>query len=173
MLGILPRLNTLCVLYISKPLFSYERLQQYHSGDPDAWKNEPVKKSPLSVSTSHSSYAIAHDKQRWYNIPPDPSTLEQPAESHPSAATDSDSKPLDFDTFVPSHDASLDLPVPPAPSGVPGPNFATQFLPEPQGPMVSADEAFSRALGAMYWGGYWTAMYHVRSRSPIPSNHDR
>ena len=26
----------------------------------------------------------------------------------------------------------------------------------------SADDAFSRALGAMYWCGYWTAVYHVR-----------
>lgn len=29
---------------------------------------------------------------------------------------------------------------------------------------VSADEAFSRALSAMYWSGYWAATYHV---SPI------
>lgn len=25
----------------------------------------------------------------------------------------------------------------------------------------SVDEAFTRALSAMYWTGYWTAMYHV------------
>ena len=31
--------------------------------------------------------------------------------------------------------------------------------------VVSQDEAFSRALNAMYWGGYWTAMYHVRRYS--------
>lgn len=124
----------------------------------------------VSVKLLSSLYALAHDTQRWYNIPPNPSTLEQHAESRPYAATDS--KPLDFDTFVPSHDASLDLPVPPAPSGVPGPNLASQFLPGLQGPMVSADEAFSRALGAMYWGGYWTAMYHVRLRSTVTSKHD-
>ena len=26
---------------------------------------------------------------------------------------------------------------------------------------VSQDEAFSRAMTAMYWSGYWTAVYHV------------
>jgi hypothetical protein len=35
--------------------------------------------------------------------------------------------------------------------------------------MVSQDEAFDRALSAMYWGGYWTAVYHVCfSLSPHP-----
>ena len=29
---------------------------------------------------------------------------------------------------------------------------------------VGQDEAFSRAMNAMYWTGYWTAVYHV-SRS--------
>ena len=32
-----------------------------------------------------------------------------------------------------------------------------------EGRIVSQDEAFSRAMNAMYWGGYWTAMYHVRA----------
>ncbi|EDR08126.1 uncharacterized protein LACBIDRAFT_327429 [Laccaria bicolor S238N-H82] len=31
-----------------------------------------------------------------------------------------------------------------------------------KGTMISQDEAFSRALSAMYWGGYWTAMYHCQ-----------
>ena len=35
------------------------------------------------------------------------------------------------------------------------------------GTMISQDEAFSRALSAMYWGGYWTAMYHVRDFSSL------
>jgi len=26
--------------------------------------------------------------------------------------------------------------------------------------MVSQDEAFTRAMGAMYWAGYYTAVYH-------------
>lgn len=27
--------------------------------------------------------------------------------------------------------------------------------------MVNRDEAFNNALSAMYWSGYWTAVYHV------------
>ena len=27
--------------------------------------------------------------------------------------------------------------------------------------MASQDEAFEKALNAMYWSGYWTAIYHV------------
>ncbi|KAK0487734.1 hypothetical protein IW261DRAFT_1558783 [Armillaria novae-zelandiae] len=29
-------------------------------------------------------------------------------------------------------------------------------------PLVSRDEAFERATSAMYWAGYWTAVYHRR-----------
>ena len=57
-----------------------------------------------------------------------------------------DSVPLNFNTFVPSHDPAL-------------PNLAaadTQSLVS-----VSQDEAFRNALNAMYWTGYWTAIYHV------------
>lgn len=72
-----------------------------------------------------------------------------------------DSQPQNFDTFVPSHDPSLNLPIPPGPGALPGPDYSAHYLPHPPGPMVSQDEAFTRALGAMYWGGYWTAMYHV------------
>ena len=71
---------------------------------------------------------------------------------------EADSQPINFDTFVPTHDTTLEimdtLAVP----------VAADYIPDtPAGPMVSRDEAFSRALSAMYWGGYWTAMYHVRA----------
>lgn len=72
-----------------------------------------------------------------------------------------DSTPLNFDTFVPSHNPSFDLPLPSHPSSAPGPDYVSHFLPEPPGSIVDEDEAFTRALGAMYWGGYWTAVYHV------------
>lgn len=32
------------------------------------------------------------------------------------------------------------------------------------GPSVSQDEAFERAASAMYWAGYWTAVYHHKRR---------
>jgi hypothetical protein len=72
-----------------------------------------------------------------------------------------DSTPLDFDTFVPSHNPLLDLPLPSHASSTPGPDYVSHSLPPV--PIVDEDEAFTRALGAMYWGGYWTAVYHVNN----------
>lgn len=63
-----------------------------------------------------------------------------------------DSVPLNFDTFVPPHNPAL-------------PNLAptdTQNLTD-----ISQDEAFKNALNAMYWTGYWTAVYHVRVPSSL------
>jgi len=59
-----------------------------------------------------------------------------------------DSVPLNFNTFVPSHDPALpDLGV-----------TDTRNLAD-----ISKEEAFRNALNAMYWTGYWTAVYHCRS----------
>jgi len=60
------------------------------------------------------------------------------------------SHPHDFSTFEPTHDPSLKFPLPS------GPTFDEEM------PMVTQDEAFHHALSAMYWGGYWTAMYHCQ-----------
>ena len=68
---------------------------------------------------------------------------------------ENDSQPINFDTFVPTHDPSLDH----LSSLAPPMDYAQDT---PGVSMVSQDEAFSRALNAMYWGGYWTAIYHVR-----------
>ena len=68
-----------------------------------------------------------------------------------------DSKPIDFDTFIPEHNAAVAKPSQLEAQGYP----AFYSLPEAPQQMVSRDEAFSRALNAMYWGGYWTAVYHV------------
>lgn len=67
----------------------------------------------------------------------------------------SDSQPLNFDTFMPSHDPTLGVPAPPQP-GVQDPRSST----------ATQDEAFNNAMGAMYWAGYWTAVYHVRIIGP-------
>lgn len=72
------------------------------------------------------------------------------------------SRPLDFETFVPNHDPSL---AQPSQAG-----FETYAIPPAPGEPVDRDEAFNRALGAMYWAGYWTAVYHVSLHSP---HHDR
>jgi len=58
-----------------------------------------------------------------------------------------DSTPLNFNTFVPSHDPAL-------------PNLAATDTQNPIG--ISQDEVFQNALNAVYWAGYWTAVYHVR-----------
>ncbi|KAJ3998858.1 hypothetical protein F5050DRAFT_1566266 [Lentinula boryana] len=155
-----------------------EEYKAYHGPDK-GWKNEPVHKSPL-----------------WYNTPPLPSKKQKTSHLLPpsisvgattsveahnlnpdisanagsDAAFESDSKPLDFNTFVPTHDAGLSIPVVPASQtlqeGSAGIDFsshyATTVLSGNPGEMVSQDEAFKRALEATYWSGYWTAMYHVR-----------
>ncbi|KAJ7714585.1 hypothetical protein DFH07DRAFT_934589 [Mycena maculata] len=114
------------------------------NGPDKGWKNEPVHKSPL-----------------WYNVPPTkPPKKKLKTDKHAAAPGAEEgaenSKPLDFDTFVPNHDASLALPTP---FGVPE-NYDYSALPPPSAGVASQDEAFQRALGAMYWGGYWTAVYH-------------
>ena len=113
------------------------------NGKSQSWKNLPVKKSPL-----------------WYNVPPDPEKIKaRHAEaSAPMGGTEADTEPLDFNTFVPVHDPSLGLPVPASQMG----NGQMQAaFPTP----VSRDEAFNRALNAMYWTGYWTAIYHSYSQA--------
>ncbi|KAG6332409.1 hypothetical protein ID866_6680 [Astraeus odoratus] len=130
--------------------------KEYH-GNSEDWKKDPVKKSPL-----------------WYNIPYT-STTSQAAKgknsktSGASPVEDEDNTaPIDFHTFVPTHDPSL-----PA-----SPEFKDQllptasstqvrtsgFLPPASTSMISRDEAFNNALSAMYWSGYWTAVYHCQSQ---------
>jgi len=132
-----------------------EEYKAYHGGE-DAWKKEPVKKSPL-----------------WYNVPMDPSkkSADTPlptlptvvVPTIPAAATEDaegNSQTLNFDTFIPTHNTSLENPEPST-----NPVTANYIPDTPAGPMVSQDEAFSRALSAMYWGGYWTAMYHAQRQA--------
>jgi len=100
----------------------------------------------------------------------------------PKEEADANSVPLDFNTFVPHHDPSLSaqtqmpFPFPPHPPSVPEAarthvdGIAAQHLismpgtPSAASPASGADEAFSNALGAMYWAGYWMAMYHSHRR---------
>ena len=147
-------------------------LQEFHGKDKK-WKTEPVKKSPLSGgSLFDGSYNLP--TRRWYNVPLSPKKSKKKASTSEAQETaeytngygdaGDDSAPLNFDTFVPTHDASLASAAPPHPPSVPGVDQYAQFyLPDPPGPLVSQDEAFTRALSAMYWGGYWTAVYHVSS----------
>jgi len=111
---------------------------------------------------------------RWYNVPPDPSTLKNSTEvvqEYGATQPDSEnSRPLDFETFVPNHDPSLAQPSQAA--------YETHGISPASGERehVGRDEAFNRMLGAMYWAGYWTAVYHVsltshQSAGPIHFAH--
>jgi len=87
----------------------------------------------------------------------------------PAVSENGDSQPINFDTFIPTHNPSLDHHLS---SLAPPMDYAQDT---PGAPMVSQDEAFSRALNAMYWGGYWTAMYHCQrnlSKMNVPSTED-
>lgn len=79
-----------------------------------------------------------------------------------------DSAPHDVSTFVPSHDPSLSGPLHVQPET----GHYDQYLAGPTSGAACAgqDEAFSRALSATYWAGYWTAVYHVRLCVPTPTH---
>ena len=85
---------------------------------------------------------------RWYNVPPDPSKLKKSTEVvQEFDVTQSDpenSRPLNFETFVPNHDPSL------AQSSQPGYMRRTVFRLLP-GSMLAATRPSTCALGAMYW----------------------
>ena len=106
-------------------------------------------------------------QSRWYNVPPSgsgttgtgaglelPSSIHERREGHAMPMLEHDSVPLNFNTFVPSHDPAL-------------PNLAARDTQNLAG--ISQDEAFQNALNAMYWTGYWTAVCHVRVSLSIPS----
>ncbi|CDO74792.1 hypothetical protein BN946_scf185001.g40 [Trametes cinnabarina] len=123
-------------------------------GKGKSWKDEPVKKSPL-----------------WYNVPPvttskpKASTSITNGASIPTAsgaATAADSAPLNFDTFVPTHDPSLAAAAAASTMAAPSTDAVAALGSGAEMANVSQDEAFSRAMQAMYWSGYWTAVYHCR-----------
>ncbi|KIM52368.1 hypothetical protein SCLCIDRAFT_1164107 [Scleroderma citrinum Foug A] len=121
----------------------------YHGKSKD-WKNGSVKKSPL-----------------WYNVPhPQAATRKGPkakpsTNSQTAVVEDEDNTaPIDFDTFVPTHDPSLPGVLEQPPSTFKHHKEPGFFSLPPSTSMVSRDEAFNNALSAMYWTGYWTAVYH-------------
>ncbi|KXN86140.1 hypothetical protein AN958_10442 [Leucoagaricus sp. SymC.cos] len=120
-----------------------EEYEAYHGPDK-GWKNEPVHKSPL-----------------WYNVPPkNPPKKKSTPAVVAQHVDEPDSKPIDFDTFVPVHDASLSAA---ATTAVEEDASQTLYeVPLTYQPDVSQDEAFQRAVQASYWSGYWTAVYYCR-----------
>ncbi|KAH9891275.1 hypothetical protein C8Q73DRAFT_747247 [Cubamyces lactineus] len=122
-------------------------------GPGKKWKEQPVKKSPL-----------------WYNVPP--ATTSKSTTNAPQNGTEpeTDSTPLNFDTFVPTHDPSLAAAG--SSSAVPTMDGTSALGVGAEAAMASQDEAFSRAMTAMYWSGYWTAVYHCRRNEPRQNGAD-
>jgi hypothetical protein len=103
------------------------------------------------------------------SIPAAFASQAQDQDQAPDPTDTKNSRPVNFDTFIPRHDPSLshvngtddEIPdhttaarasvVPSAPTGVAG--------------QVTKDEAFEHAMGAWYWAGYWTGVYHVSFHS--------
>ncbi|CAE6467673.1 unnamed protein product [Rhizoctonia solani] len=134
--------------------------EEYESlnGPEKKWKEEPVNKSAL-----------------WYAPPPKPQKDDDGEEDDEEGeegeveeeengdeaehATVPDSVPIDFNTFVPSHDPTLGV----AQTSVTGlqPSATTNDFTK-----LTKDEIFEKAVSASYWAGYWTAMYHARNVAP-------
>jgi hypothetical protein len=74
------------------------------------------------------------------------------------------SAPIDFETYVPTHDPSLAIAAQATLPVGPEPNFAQCHFSNASNTSIEQDEAFTRALSATYWAGYWTAIYHVCPR---------
>lgn len=107
-------------------------------------------------------------RSRWYNTPPKPNTSttqqdEDPEDDVGEVYLEGDegyyeegvaenSGPVEAELY---HRAQLE--------SMPA-NYDIASGPAASLSTVSQDEAFSRALNAMYWGGYWTAVYHVSPR---------
>jgi hypothetical protein len=101
------------------------------------------------------------------SIPASFAAADHEAQSEAVEPSDPDnSLPVDFDTFVPQHDPSVLNAVKGADgngaSNVTG--ARSGIVPPPPAGMtsqVTPNEAFQQAMGAWYWAGYWTGVYHV------------
>ncbi|CAE6436430.1 unnamed protein product [Rhizoctonia solani] len=135
--------------------------EEYESlnGPEKKWKEEPTNKSAL-----------------WYASPPEPQEDdkdeadddegeyeegEEPEENADEVEQGivPDSVPINYNTFVPSHDPTLGV----TRTSVVGPHpptVASDFT------KLTKDELFEKAVSASYWAGYWTAMYHAHNETP-------
>ncbi|KAE9397834.1 hypothetical protein BT96DRAFT_995396 [Gymnopus androsaceus JB14] len=138
-----------------------------YNGPDKGWKNEPVHKSPLSV---YSVFILFQKKSQLssptvFAGPSLTASVEETTVNGVNAGSEttpeSDSKPIDFNTFVPTYDAALSVG---GASGSDLPAYAAALLLFQYNlhKSVSQEEAFKRALEATYWSGYWTAVYHMK-----------
>ncbi|KAF8577541.1 hypothetical protein K439DRAFT_548528 [Ramaria rubella] len=142
------------------------------NGPDKKWKTEPVNKSAL-----------------WFNIPPEkdepskssagssilmPSIHDtfssQDEEQEVTGPADPDnSRPVNFDTFVPRHDPSLPTSKPDIEGRTDGRSSYWHRIipPAPAGGtnQLTRDQAFEQVVGAWYWAGYWTGVYHTAAQA--------
>ncbi|KAI0762427.1 hypothetical protein C8Q74DRAFT_1290204 [Fomes fomentarius] len=133
--------------------------EAYH-GPGKKWKEEPVEKSPLWYNVPPAITSKGKSKQNADDVVAKGGTSAAHVEE--VALHGGDSTPLNFDTFVPSHDASLAAAAAGPLLTVPAMDGVSSTGTVAEAAAVSQDEAFSRAMTAMYWSGYWTAVYHCR-----------
>ncbi|KAL1699284.1 hypothetical protein EV121DRAFT_284218 [Schizophyllum commune] len=128
-----------------------------HHGKGKSWKTEGARKSVL-----------------WYNIPPEPKPAPavgggglagqaiaqamamQERQMNGVVSLDGqqeDGEQEEYDTYEEGNEGVAQATMPPD-------------LGAYHGKGVGQDEAFSRAMNAMYWTGYWTAVYHASQNGP-------
>ncbi|KIJ40113.1 hypothetical protein M422DRAFT_49284 [Sphaerobolus stellatus SS14] len=151
------------------------------NGPEKKWKSEPSNKSSL-----------------WYNVPPEKKEAmisagpfmpnipaefashfenqdeEAYAEAQEQAEDEEEaenSNPIDFNTFVPTHDPSLNngkSKTAANKAAVAGPSMQWGVVPPAPAALtenISRDDAFQQAMGAWYWAGYWSAVYHMSGKN--------
>ncbi|CUA73655.1 hypothetical protein RSOLAG22IIIB_01189 [Rhizoctonia solani] len=131
--------------------------EEYESlnGPEKKWKEDPINKSAL-----------------WYAPPAKPQEEENDEDDEEEEEGEEvenveetehaivpDSAPIDFNTFVPSHDPTLGVAQTPG-TGLQPPTNTYDFT------KLTKDEIFEKAVSASYWAGYWAAMYHARNAAP-------
>ncbi|KAG9121317.1 hypothetical protein FRC07_002759 [Ceratobasidium sp. 392] len=141
-------------------------VEEYESlnGPGKTWKQEPVHKSalwyappPKPQENDEEEEGNEEEEGEEGEVEGEDNLLEEGEEAEP------DSMPIDFDSFVPSHDPTLGnktTTIAPA-LGPYVPNALSAAAPDAT--TLTRDEIFEKAVSASYWAGYWTAMYHASS----------
>ncbi|KAG8678818.1 hypothetical protein FRC09_019514, partial [Ceratobasidium sp. 395] len=140
-------------------------VEEYESlnGPEKSWKQEPVHKSALWYAPPPKSQDEEEQEDNEEEqgeegeVDAEDNALEEGEEAEP------DSVPIDFNSFVPSHDPTLGSnTVATAPAlGPYVPTTLTTVASDPT--TLTRDEIFEKAVSASYWAGYWTAMYYASS----------
>jgi len=143
----------------------------------DAWNAANEEYEAMHGRGKKWKHERTHQSPLWYNVPPEKlsakanGSFTNARQAKSQNADEANSKLQDFHSFIPSHDPSLmsfpstSAPTIPAQTTTHIIENLTPNLTQMDQNNVSADEAFSQALNAMYWVGYWTATYNAQRRT--------